>query len=254
MEMKAMFEEFVLTEILKQTSEKFFCRSINTAAIAESLIHEKIIHLIESEHYQGCEVSFLPHKMFGVDIRIMSTNRVVMDKLVDEIALILQENIYGYDGETLIESVSQALLSQKLTISVAESCTGGLLGETFTNIAGSSAFFKGGVICYSDELKRNLVNVSEETLKKFGAVSYEVAEELCRNIAHITATDIGVGITGVAGPGGGSKEKPVGLVFIGIFYQNNLYIHEYNLTSDRKTNRELSITLCLNELRKILIK
>ncbi len=254
MEMKAMFEEFVLTEILKQTSEKFFCRSINTAAIAESLIHEKIIHLIESEHYQGCEVSFLPHKMFGVDIRIMSTNRVVMDKLVDEIALILQENIYGYDGETLIESVTQALLSQKLTISVAESCTGGLLGETFTNIAGSSAFFKGGVICYSDELKKNLVNVSEETLKKFGAVSYEVAEELCRNIAHITATDIGVGITGVAGPGGGSKEKPVGLVFIGIFYQNNLYIHEYNLTSDRKTNRELSITLCLNELRKILIK
>jgi nicotinamide-nucleotide amidase len=239
---------------LKQTSEKFYCRSINTAAIAESLIHEKIIHFIESEHYQGCEVSFLPHKMFGVDIRIMSTNRVVMDKLVDEIALILQENIYGYDGETLIESVTQALLSQKLTISVAESCTGGLLGETFTNIAGSSAFFKGGVICYSDELKRNLVNVSEETLKKFGAVSYEVAEELCRNIARITATDIGVGITGVAGPGGGSKEKPVGLVFIGIFYQNNLYIHEYNLTSDRKTNRELSTTLCLNELRKILIK
>ena len=117
---------------------------------------------------------------------------------------------------------------------------------------GSSQYFIGGSVCYSNELKINDMGIDKDLIERYGAVSEEVAKSLAKNIAQKNNTDLGIGITGIAGPDGGTEKKPVGLVFVGIFYKNNLYIKKYNLTPDRITNRELTVTLCLNEIRKIL--
>ena len=127
-----------------------------------------------------------------------------------------------------------------------------MLASRLTDVPGSSQYFKGGSVCYRNELKINDIGVDKDLIERYGAVSEEVAESLAKNIAKKNNTDIGIGITGIAGPGGGTEKKPVGLVFVGIFYKNNLYIKRYNLTPDRITNRELTVTLCLNEVRKIL--
>ena len=107
---------------------------------------------------------------------------------------------------------------------------------------------------YNNDIKSDVVGVKNDILEKYGAVSEEVASELASGIAKKLNSDIGVGITGIAGPTGGTEKKPVGLIFVGIFYKNNVYIKQYNLTPNRKVNRELTVVLCLNELRKILEK
>ena len=146
------------------------------------------------------------------------------------------------------------LKEQNLTVATAESCTAGMLSAKLTNLSGSSQYFNGGVVCYSNALKRDIVGVDSDLLDKHGAVSEEVASELASGIAKKLNSDIGIGITGIAGPTGGNEKKPVGLIFVGIFYKNNVYIKQYNLTPNRKVNRELTVVLCLNELRKILEK
>ena len=191
--------------------------------------------------------------MLGVDIRLTSPNEKLIEKIIDTIVPRIEKYVYGYDSDKLENVISDLLIKNKLTVSTAESCTSGLLAAKFTNSSGSSKYFKGGSVCYSNDLKINDVNVKPSIIEKFGAVSEEVASELAKNIAKKNNTDIGIGITGIAGPGGGTEKKPVGLVFVGIFYKNSLYIKKYNLTPDRTTNRELTVILCLNEIRKILM-
>jgi nicotinamide-nucleotide amidase len=160
--------------------------------------------------------------------------------------------VYGFDSDKLEEVIANLFIKHNLTISTAESCTAGMLAARLTDVAGSSTYFKGGSVCYSNELKINDVGIKKDLIDRYGAVSEEVAGALAKNIAQKNNTDIGIGITGIAGPDGGTEKKPVGLVFVGIFYQNNLYIKKYNLTPNRSTNRELTVILCLNEVRKIL--
>ena len=131
-------------------------------------------------------------------------------------ALALGENFYSTHGEAIEEMVARLLMENRATIAVAESCTGGLLAERLTNIAGSSAYFVGGVVCYSNELKTSLVGVPAEMIEAKGAVSSEVALALADGIRKRTGATMGVGVTGIAGPSGGTPEKPVGLVHIGV--------------------------------------
>ena len=251
-EMKSMFLNYVLPEIEGTNENKVVCKSIRTTGVPESILQEKITDIIDN-HKNECDIAFLPHRMLGVDIRLTSPNEKLIEKLIDTIVPRIKKYVYGYDSDKLENVISDLLVKNKLTVSTAESCTSGLLAAKLTNTAGSSRYFKGGSVCYSNELKINNVNVKPSIIEKFGAVSEEVALELAKNIAKKNSTDIGIGITGVAGPDGGSKKKPVGLVFVGIFYKNSSYIKKYNLTPDRATNRELTVILCLNEVRKILM-
>ena len=191
--------------------------------------------------------------MLGVDIRLTSSNSELVDKLILLIVSRIEKYVYGYDNDKLEQVIANLFLKNNLTISTAESCTSGLLAARLTDVPGSSKYFKGGSVCYSNELKINDVGVDKDLIERYGAVSEEVVESLAKNIAEKNNSDIGIGITGIAGPDGGTEKKPVGLVFVGIFYKNNLYIKKYNLTPDRTTNRELTVILCLNEVRKILI-
>lgn len=250
-EMKSMFTNYVLPEIEKSLKKKVVCKSIRTTGVPESILQEKITDIIDANK-EKCDIAFLPHRMLGVDIRLTSSDNQLVEDLINSIVPRIKKYVYGYDNDKLEQVIADLLIQNNLTVSTAESCTSGLLASRLTDVPGSSQYFKGGSVCYSNELKINDIGVDKDLIEKYGAVSEEVAESLAKNIAKKNNTDIGIGITGIAGPGGGTEKKPVGLVFVGIFYKNNLYIKRYNLTPDRITNRELTVTLCLNEIRKIL--
>ena len=250
-EMKSMFTNYVLPEIEKSLKSKVVCKSIRTTGVPESILQEKITDIIDANK-EKCDIAFLPHRMLGVDIRLTSSDNQLVEDLINSIVPRIKKYVYGYDNDKLEQVISDLLIQNNLTVSTAESCTSGLLASRLTDVPGSSQYFKGGSVCYSNELKINDIGVDKDLIERYGAVSEEVAESLAKNIARKNNTDIGIGITGIAGPDGGTEKKPVGLVFVGIFYKNNLYIKRYNLTPDRITNRELTVTLCLNEIRKIL--
>ena len=250
-EMKSMFSNYVLPEIEKTNKNKVVCRSIRTTGVPESILQEKISDIID-KNKDKCDIAFLPHRMLGVDIRLTTSDQSLINILIDSIMEKVGKYVYGFDTDKLEEVVANLLIDNNTTIATAESCTAGLLSAKLTDVAGSSKYFNGGVVCYSNELKSDLVGVKQQTLDSYGAVSEETAHELAINIAKKLNSDIGVSITGIAGPDGGTEKKPVGLVFVGISYKNNVYIKKYNLTPNRNINRELTVTLCLNEIRKIL--
>ena len=250
-EMKSMFTNYVLPEIEKSLKNKVVCKSIRTTGVPESILQEKITDIIDANDGK-CDIAFLPHRMLGVDIRLTSSDNQLVEDLINEIVPRIKKYVYGYDNDKLEQVIADLLIKNNLTVSTAESCTSGLLASRLTDVPGSSQYFKGGSVCYSNELKINDIGIDKDLIERYGAVSEEVAKSLAKNIAQKNNTDLGIGITGIAGPDGGTEKKPVGLVFVGIFYKNNLYIKKYNLTPDRITNRELTVTLCLNEIRKIL--
>ena len=250
-EMKSMFTNYVLPEIEKSLKNKVVCKSIRTTGVPESILQEKITDIINANN-EKCDIAFLPHRMLGVDIRLTSSDNQLVEDLINEIVPRIKKYVYGYDNDKLEQVIADLLIKNNLTVSTAESCTSGLLASRLTDVPGSSQYFKGGSVCYSNELKINDIGIDKDLIERYGAVSEEVAKSLAKNIAQKNNTDLGIGITGIAGPDGGTQKKPVGLVFVGIFYKNNLYIKKYNLTPDRITNRELTVTLCLNEIRKIL--
>jgi nicotinamide-nucleotide amidase len=153
--------------------------------------------------------------------------------------------------EELLLKVSELLKAKKLTLATAESCTGGILSSLLTNISGSSAYFERGVIAYSNRAKIELLGVSDKTLKRWGAVSSEVAKEMAEGIRKQARTDIGISTTGIAGPLGGNKEKPVGLVYIAGSWKSGVEVKQYHFKSDRLGNKEKTCQAALDLILSI---
>ena len=156
--------------------------------------------------------------------------------------------------KSLNKNIVDKLIKKNLNISVAESCTGGLLSKSITSVSGSSKIFQCGLVTYSNKSKRKLLNISKNVIKKFGAVSKEVCLFMVKNVSKIADTSLSVSITGIAGPSGGSKKKPVGLVFIGIKKGNRIFIKRYlfknkGRTYIQKAAVEKSLNLILNILK-----
>lgn len=148
--------------------------------------------------------------------------------------------------------VGELLKKKNFTISCAESCTGGLLTSKLTDVAGSSNYVQGAIVSYSNEIKISALHVKEETLENFGAVSHETAFEMAKNIREIFKTDIGVGITGIAGPGGGAKEKPVGLVYISVADKNSVTVEKFNFVGSRTEIKNQSVLSALKMIENFL--
>lgn len=155
------------------------------------------------------------------------------------------------DGE-LLNKIYFELKRQKLTIATAESCTGGLIGHTLTNVSGSSEYFERGIISYSNKAKVELLGVSESLLKEQGAVSEEVAKTMAENVRKRSDVNIGISTTGIAGPLGGTKEKPVGLVYIGVSTEKDNIVKKFIFTGDRIQNKVSTCNVALNMLLEIL--
>ena len=153
----------------------------------------------------------------------------------------------------LQKNIAESLTRKKLTLSVCESCTGGMLGNIITQIPGSSKYFLGGIIAYSNEVKQRIVGVRQVTLKRFGAVSAEVVREMAQGVRKRFKSDIGIGITGIAGPAGGSKRKPVGLVFISLSYNKMIFVEKYLFKGNRDRIRKKACKQTLVLLNHLLI-
>jgi PncC family amidohydrolase len=148
----------------------------------------------------------------------------------------------------LVNKVSDELKKHQVTIATAESCTGGLLAHTLTNVSGSSEYFDRGVICYSNTAKMNLLGIPAQLLNNYGAVSKEVAAAMAKAIQQRAQVDIGIATTGIAGPTGGTKDKPLGLVFIGVFTKDTVVVKEFLFSGDRLTNKDSTCTAALELL------
>lgn len=145
----------------------------------------------------------------------------------------------------LEEQLGKLLLERNLTISSAESCTGGLVMHRLTNVAGSSEYFLGGIVAYSNGIKHSLLGVQENTLNVFGAVSEQVAAAMARGVRGSLGSDMAIGVTGIAGPGGGTEEKPVGLTFIALTTADSTHVHRFVWDGDRVANKESSAEAAL---------
>lgn len=177
----------------------------------------------------------------------------LIEPVEQELVMRLGDYIYGYDEQDMVKTVAALLLDNGLTVACAESCTAGRLTAALGDVPGISAALKESIITYSNEAKIKYLGVSEQTLKTVGAVSCQTAEEMARGIQKAANADIGVSITGIAGPDGGTEEKPVGLVYIGVCFRGEVTVQELNLHGNRDKIRQGAVMHALNEIRKRIL-
>jgi competence/damage-inducible protein CinA-like protein len=256
-ELQSIFETEVKPRLARLNhDERLFTRDLRITGLPESEVEQRVRPLYAL--YPDTETTILAAPT-GIQLhpRIWSRDAAKAEKLLDEIvdrmALALGENLFSTHGETLEEVVARVLVENHATIAVAESCTGGMLAERLTNVAGSSNYFLGGVVCYSNELKTAFVDVPPAMIESKGAVSSEVALALASGIRRRTGATIGVGITGIAGPTGGTPEKPVGLVHIAIADERGAREHAIRFPGDRQRIRLYATQTALDIVRRYFL-
>jgi len=258
LEMKNLITKEIVPFLCKKFPTVQYKQSklIRISGLGESTVNEKIKDFIYRNKRLDVGIYASPE---DIQIQLNSLadtteeNTDVLEAATEELKNILGDYIFGFDQESLEEVIGNMLRKSNLTLAVAESCTGGMLGATITSISGSSDYFKGGIISYSGEIKEKLLGVSREIMIKYGQVSEQVAKAMAQGVLKICSSDIGISITGIAGPGGGSKKKPVGLVYIALADRNNIIVQEHQLRKDRQTIRLRSTRRALNMLRLYLI-
>ncbi len=255
-EMKMMSEE-TLFPIFKGHGHTIVQKTIRTTGLPESTAFEKLGDIKRVEQF--ARVAFLP-KTSGVDIRltVKGTDETECQKKLEQGVNIVLESVgkyvYGYDEEELEEAVAKLLIKTQKTVAVAESCTGGLLANKLTNISGSSEYFERGVVTYSNQAKMDILGIPKEVLEKHGAVSPETAEAMATEVRKISGTDFGISTTGIAGPTGGTKEKPVGLVYIGVSTKTETYNKRLLFFKQRLENKDRFVQAALSLLKRELSK
>lgn len=258
-EMKGMVEDFVLPRVAQISKTKsFFIKQANilTTGIPESTLFEKLGNL--DELLKEAKLAFLPNYL-GVRLRVTVTGEneeVVNNNLTlieQKIRSKIGRYIYGKDDETLSGVVGRLLKERNLTLSVAESCTGGNIASEITNHSGSSKYFERGVVAYSNAAKVEILNVNEDTIQEYGAVSSQTVEEMAEGIKAISGSDIGLAISGILGPTGATNEKPVGTVFIGFADSQKTISKEYHFGADRLINKFRATQAALELLRRELL-
>ena len=227
--------------------------TLNTCGIYETKLFEKMKPLI-SKYRKKIYFSFLP-SYSGVKLRVnIKNNSIDRKKIENELVHYLKEHVYGIDDVSIEQIIFNNLKKTKKTISLAESCTGGSISKKITSIPGVSNVFAGSVIAYSNDIKTKILNVDSKLINNHGAVSKEVAKEMAFNIKKIFQTDIGVSCTGISGPGGGSKNKPVGTVFVSVCYKKIFVTEKFFFNVDRQSHRKLTEHVALYMLWRLLIK
>lgn len=258
-EMEPIFQEYVLPvleEKVPYDSTRMNVRVIKVIGLSESELEEKLADLLDSPEPSMTLLS----KHSEMHIRLISRGKDqkkaqgLFDQTEGVIREILGDKVYGTEEDTLVGLVSESLKKHGLTLATAESCTGGMLGEVLTQVPGSSEYYLGGVISYSNDLKAGFLGVQHETLEKFGAVSKTTAVEMAVGIREKAKADLGVSITGVAGPDGGSLEKPVGLVYIGLATQRGVEANKFQFHGNRDSIRQLSVQAALDWIRRYMSK
>ncbi len=255
-ELEAMFEAECRPRLERLApAERILTRVYKVVGLPESEVDERIAPIYKA--YQNPVTTLLAASAaIEVHLRARAASEAKAEALLAElgekIELALGDHIFSRGGESLEEVVGMYLVMKQKTVAVAESCTGGLLSERLTRTPGSSNFFVGGAVCYSNKLKSKLAGVPESLIEANGAVSKPVAQALAEGIRKRAGTSIGMAITGVAGPGGGSPEKPVGLVYIALADERGTQVREFRFPGDRERVRHWASQAALEMIRRRL--
>ncbi len=257
-ELKPMFESVVIPELEKARSgELFMEKTFRTVGIREAEIEDRVGKVLEE--MPGLSYGLAAHP-YQVDIRLFCTcgTREEGERILGEGEKVLDKQfgkaIFTKDDRPLEEIVGVMLRAGNKTVALAESCTGGLISKRITEISGSSAYFEGAFVSYSNRWKEKLLGVSEGTLAAHGAVSEETAREMAENVREKAGTDIGLSVTGIAGPTGGTKDKPVGLVYMALSDGERTVARRFNFRGDREPVRYRASQAALNMLRECLLE
>jgi nicotinamide-nucleotide amidase len=256
-EMKGM----MVQQVLPKLQERFQLppivhRTLVTAGIGESFLAERIQEF-ESTLPANIKLAYLPnYGMVKLRLSTRGNNPKMVAELEAEFDMLKQlvSDVMVVDEDKTMPAVIADILLQKgKTLATAESCTGGYIAHLLTSIPGSSQFYKGGAVTYSNELKVDLLGVPAATLERFGAVSKETVSEMARGVLERTGADYAMATSGIMGPDGGTPEKPVGLVWVGLASRDDAEAHSYQFRFDRMRNMELSASYGLNNLRRFIL-
>ena len=253
-EMKPMYLNYVKPYLIKKGDGIIESKVIRVLGIGESMAAEKLKKFIEN----GVNPTVAPYAkeedvIFRITAKAESEEEALnlIEPVKNQVKEILGEDVYGEGEDTTIEKVvGDLLIKNNLKISTAESCTGGMIASRLVSISGISDVFLEGAVTYANEAKVRTFNVKEETLKKYGAVSEETAREMAEGMAKRTGSDIAVVTTGIAGPGGGTEEKPVGLVYIGLYYKGEVFVYKNVFNGNRQAVRTKATVRALDIVRR----
>jgi nicotinamide-nucleotide amidase len=252
-ELKPMYLEQIQPRLARRsTGIRMFHRELRVAGMGESAVEQRIKAIYTRYSDVNTTILATPGEI-QIHLRMWTDDalsaQIALDEIVQGFELALTDRIYSQDGSSMEEVVARLLTINNATISAAESCTGGLLAQRLTSIAGSSSYFLGGVVCYSNELKTAWADVPPEVIQSKGAVSSEVAMTLADGIRRRVGSTLGVGITGIAGPSGGSEEKPVGTVHIALSHAGGMKERGVRFPGDRVAIRWHASQLALDMVR-----
>jgi nicotinamide-nucleotide amidase len=255
-ELRPMFDNSVTPLIQRELAgEIFACRTLRSTGVGESLVQERVEGDLLPLVKRGLDVGYCA-RPGAVDVRL-SARGVEAQKLVAEAEASVQKNlgahIFGSDDEEIEQVIVRLLTERKKTLSLAESCTGGNIAHRITNVPGASEVFLGGVVSYANEAKEKFIGVRPETLRQHGAVSEAVAREMAIGARERFGSDFSLAVTGIAGPGGGTAEKPVGTVFIALAGPENVIAKKMLNPWERAIFKDVTVTQALELLRNQLV-
>ncbi len=257
LELKSMFTDSVMPKLQQKCGQVFYSQTVKIVGPGESSVETQILDMLNTQE----NPTIAPYAKTG-EVHLRVTARAKDEKearektapVVEELYRRFGKAVYTTDAdETLEMALTKLLIKKKYTMTTAESCTGGMIAARMVNAPGVSAVLKSGFITYANEAKEELLGVSHDTLEKFGAVSRETAEEMAEGAVKAAHTDAAVAVTGIAGPDGGTKEKPVGLVYIGVNVRGNVEVREYHFSGSRQKIRESVTAAALTFLREKLL-
>ncbi len=257
-EMKHIMQRHVLPLLSARAGRGVIVhKNIMTFGTFEARLAE-MLEGFESELPQSVRLAYLPAqgviklRLTGSGDDAQEVHRTV-DEQVTKLYRIIPEIIYGEDEVTLEEVLGRQLLARDMTISTAESCTGGRIASMITSVPGSSGWYRGSVIAYDNSIKTGILGVNPATISRFGAVSRETAVEMAAGMRQLSGTDFSVAVTGIAGPTGGTPEKPVGTVWIAVASEKGIHAEKHRFGDDRMINISRSANMALNLARKIIL-
>ncbi|GAB4327337.1 MAG: competence/damage-inducible protein A [Flammeovirgaceae bacterium] len=257
-EMKKMMTDTILPKIQKTfKTPHIYHKSVKTIGIAESKL-AKTIEAWEDALPSHIKLAYLP-RLGQVRLRLtcigenLNALQAEAEELVQKLKPLIGEYIFAYEDEEIEVTIGKLLKDRKETLAVAESCTGGMVSNLITNVAGCSTYFVGGIVAYSNDVKISQLGVKKETLDTYGAVSEQTAMEMAEGIRKRLKTTYGIATTGIAGPDGGTPTKPVGTIWIGFSSEKETVAKQLNLTKDRLINIQLTYSAVMNLLRKRIL-
>lgn len=254
-EMKGLLDDFLAELVKEYPLGNLYHNTVRVTGIGESYLAEQLKEWEQKILNKNISVSYLP-SVGELKIRLTGNlnQKEFIDQNIDYLLTEKRKYVYGREHESIVRVIGDILIERNLTLGTVESCTGGSIAKQIVSMSGSSEFYNGSIVSYTNELKANLVGVKQETLDANGAVSEQVVREMAINGAKILGTDYCISVSGIAGPSGGSDAKPVGTVWIGLTCPEGTYAKKFSFGYNRKRNIQASVYAGLNFLRLSLIE